>query len=36
MITISNYNQQKNSIDWKAMPKSIQDNKEDYESIMEF
>ena len=36
MITISNYDQQKNSIDWKTMPKSIQDNKQDVESIMEF
>lgn len=36
MITISNYDQQKNSIDWKSMPKNIQDNRNDVESIMEF
>jgi hypothetical protein len=36
MITINNYDQQKNSIDWKSMPKNILDNRNDVEGIMEF
>lgn len=36
MITVQNYGQQKEIIDWKSMPKAIQDNRYDVEDIMEF
>jgi|GEM_PF-2047933 len=36
MITVSNYNEKKNQIDWSKMPKQIAENRNDVEGIMEF
>ncbi len=36
MITIANYEEKKNSLDWKALPKNINDTRSDVEDIMEF
>lgn len=36
MITIKNYQDQKNAVTWSKMPKSVQDTKSDIEDMMEF
>jgi hypothetical protein len=36
MITVKNYQDQKNNVAWSKMPKAVQDNRNDVEEIMEF
>ena len=36
MITVSNYSEEKNKVDWSKVPGAIRDNRNDVESIMEF
>lgn len=36
MITINNYQELKNSINWSELPKQIRENRDEVESIMEF
>ena len=36
MITIKNYQEQKENVQWSKMPKAIQENRKDVEEIMEF
>ncbi len=36
MITIKNYQDQKNAVNWNKMPKSVQDTRSDIEDMMEF
>jgi len=36
MITVKNYQEQKNNVVWSKMPKAIQDTRNDVEEIMEF
>lgn len=36
MITVKNYQEQKNNVAWSKMPKAIQDTRNDVEEIMEF
>lgn len=36
MITVKNYQEQKNNVSWSKMPKAIQDTRNDVEEIMEF
>ena len=36
MITIKNYQDQKNAVTWSKMPKSVQDTRSDIEDMMEF
>ena len=36
MITVKNYQDQKNNVAWSKMPKAVQDTRNDVEEIMEF